>query len=268
MSPAGPVSRREFAKLAAVSAGAAVFGCSEGILGPEKELVVAFSGSARYFDGSGVVTGTRQLAPAVVSGLLEKGARVLPDRISNGLGKLRVPAPPVLAYARNPEPQPAVSHRTDRAPDGTVIETTFESLLGGIPRRRLVRVPSRQLELVDGFEYNRSGGLSVLQGRILEARIGGRLVVDLRMEGAGEIRVVPGRPLRDLVLGSPFLPQRLEAQDCGARLTLRFIGATLSVIAALGTCVADGPFCLFSVIPALIDWADCLSAIEACDKEM
>jgi len=267
MSTAGPLSRRNFAKLAAAGAGAAVFGCSEGLLGPDRELVLTLAGTARHLDSSGAVTATHHLAPTVASGFLGAGRRVRPDRVSQGVGKLRAPAPALLGFTGTVDP-PTVSHRTVHADDGGVIEVTLEQLGTGVPHRRTVRVPSRQVELIDRHEYHRSGNLSVLEQRIVEARVADRVVVDLTMEAAGEIRLTTGRPLRELVLGTPFLPRPLAAQDCGARLVFRFVAATASVVAALSTCVADGPFCLFAVVPALIDWMDCISAMEACGTEI
>jgi hypothetical protein len=159
-----------------------------------------------------------------------------------------------------------VVHRTDRADDGTVIETTVEWLARGVPGRRIVRVPAHGVELVDTFGYRPSGGLEVLGRRTIEARIGNRVVVDLTMTGTGEIRLAPGRALRELARGSPFLPERLEAQDCGVGLLIRFVGATLSVIAAVSTCAASGPVCLFGVVASLIDWAECIAEMEACNQ--
>ncbi len=263
----GPLTRRQFARIAAAGAGAAMLGCSEGILDPEKELLVTLSGRARYFDPSGKVAGTHDLAPAVVSGLITNRGLVEPDRVSHGVGTLRLPAPRVLAFAAGAALTPSVVHRTDRAEDGTIIETTIETMGKGVPGRRFVRIPSRGVELVDRFDYGSSGGLKVIQQRRIEALADRRLVVDITAAATGEIRLAPGRTLRMLVQGSPFLPQRLEAQqDCGIDLVIRFVGATLGVLAALSTCVPSGPICLLGLVSALIDWSECVGAMEACDK--
>jgi hypothetical protein len=264
MNPRRNVSRRDFARLATLGAGTAVLGCSDGILAPERELVVRLTGSSRLFDESGQVVGTQPLGPGVASGLAGR-ARVRLSSVVGGGGTLQVPAPGLLAFAREPDLPPAVLRQTDRAPDGTVIETELEILGGGVPVRRTVRIPEHGVELVDAVEYRQQGALSVFSRRTIEVRKGKRLVADLTILGSGEVRVSPARPLRTLALGSPLLPTTLAAEECGLALLVKYIAATLAVMAALTACTA-GPVCLFGLVAALIRWGEVIAEMEKCDE--
>lgn len=262
MTSTGYVTRRDFARLAALGAGTAVLGCSDGILSPERELVMNLTGTSRLFDPAGQVIGTQPLAPGVASGLVG-GARIRVGSLVSGGGTLGVPAPGLLAFARALASEPATFRQTDRAPDGTVIETELETLGGGIPARRTVRIPEHGVELVDTVEFRQQGGLSVFARRTLEVRKGNRRIADLTILGSGEVRVAPVRSLRALALGSPLMPGTLAAEDCGLGLLLQYIGATLSVLAALASCSA-GPVCLIGIAAALIRWAEVIGEMEKC----
>jgi hypothetical protein len=262
MKSTGHVTRRDFARLAALGAGTAVLGCSDGILAPERELVVSLAGSSRLFDESGQVIATQPLAPRIASGPVGRARTPVGSLVGRG-GALPVPAPGLLAFARAPAGPPAILRQTDRAPDGTVIETELETLGGGIPRRRTVRIPEHGVELVDAVEFRQEGGLSVFARRTIEVRKGNRRVADLIILGNGEVRVTPARPLRALALGSPLLPGTLAAEDCGLALLVKYIAATLAVLAAFSSCTA-GPVCLFGLAAALIRWGEVIAEMEEC----
>jgi hypothetical protein len=256
------VTRRDFARLAIAGAGAAVFGCSEGILAPEKEIALRLSGTGRLFDEAGRAIGTQELAPGIASGPADR-ALIRPATVRTGVGRLRVPAPDVLAFAASAGYAPQVFRWSDRARDGTVVETVSETLGKGIPWRRTVRVPKHGVVLTDTIGFRRSGNLSVFEQRTIRAHQGNRLVAEVVILGEGEIRVSSTGALRALVKGSPLLPGELSAQNCGIGLLIDFIAATLAVIAALGTCGA-GPWCVIGLTAALIEWAQVIGEMERC----
>lgn len=263
MSSAGAFSRREFARFAATSAGAAVLGCSPGILSPERELVLRMSGTGRRFDGSGRILATESLAPGVVSGLVGP-AVIRASSIFSGIGTLRIPTPSPIGFASSPSRQPGVFTRVDRAADGTVVESRFESLGSGIPFRRTVRVPAHGVEIIDGYDFRQLRDLSVFERRRIELRQHGQLVADLTIGASGEVRLATGPRFRPSLLARAILPQELLAQsDCGIQLLLHFLSATLGVLAALGTC-GSGPWCIIGLFGALIEWASVIGEMEAC----
>jgi hypothetical protein len=255
-------SRRDFTKLAAASAGAAVFGCS-GIISVEQELVVNLSGSGRLFDASGKLVGTQSLAPATASGQ-SAAALIRATSIASGIGTLRLPTPELIGFASSLSGPPRAATRIDRARDGTLVESTFETVGHGIPSRRMVRVPSHGVELIDAHDFRQLGNLSVLERRRIEVRQHGVLLADLTISASGEVRLASGPRFRPAKLARALLPQELQAQsDCGIELLLHFLSATLAVIAALGTC-ASGPWCLLGLFGALIEWAQVIGEMEAC----
>ena len=256
-------SRRDFTRLAAAGAGAAVLGCRSGIISIDQELVLNLSGSGRLFDASGTLLGTETLAPAIASGLAGSGLIRATSR-SSGIGTLRPPTPQLIGFARSVARTPRVTTRTDRARDGTIVETTFETLGEGIPSRRTVRVPSHGVELVDAHDFRELGNLSVLERRRIEVRQHGALIADLTISATGEVRLASGPRFRPGKLARALLPQELQAQtDCGIHLLLDFISATLGVLAALGTC-SSGPWCVVALFGALIQWAEVIDEMEAC----
>ena len=257
------LSRRAFTKLAATSAGTAVLGCSSGILSTEQELALTLSGTGRLLDNSGKVLATQTLAPGLASGLA--GSPIIrAASVSSGIGTLKIPIPSTLGYARSPSRTPTVSTRVDRATDGTVIESSFESLGNGIPFRRSVRVPSHGVELLDLHDFRTLGDLAVFERRRIEVRQHGVLVADLTVLANGGLRLSSGPRFRPGALARALLPKELQAQsDCGIMLLLDFISATLGVMAALGTC-ASGPWCVVALFGALIQWAEVIREMEAC----
>lgn len=263
MSSTASLSRREFAKLATASTGAAVLGCSSGIFSTESELLLTLSGSGRLLDGSGKVLASQALAPATASGLA--GSRLIRAAlVSSGIGALRIPTPSLIGFARSPSLKPAESTRVDRARDGSLVTTTFQSLGEGIPIRRTVRVPAHGIELVDAHEFRPQGDLWLFERRRIEVWQHGRLVADLTILGTGEVRLAAGPRFRPAILARALLPRALEAQsDCGGQLLLDFLAATLGVIAALGTC-ASGPWCIIGLMGALIQWAQVIGEMERC----
>jgi hypothetical protein len=263
MSSTTPLSRRDFTRIAAASAGVAALGCSPGIFSPEQELVLTLSGRGRLFDGSGKVLANESLAPGIASGPVG-GAVIRPGSVSSGIGTLRIPAPSLIGFAQSPPPRPQVSTRVDRAADGTVVESRFESLGNGIPIRRTVRVPSHGVEIIDAHDFRQLRDLAVFEQRRIELRQHGQLVADLTIAASGEVRLATGPRFRPTLLARAFLPQELQAQsDCGIQLVLHFLSATLGVIAALGTC-ASGPWCIIALFGALIEWAQVIGEMETC----
>jgi hypothetical protein len=265
MSSAPSFSRRDFTRLAATGAGAAVLGCSPGILSAGHELSLTMSGTGRLLDTSGKVLGTETLAPVTASGLL--GSPVIrAASITNGIGTLRIPTPGLIGFVRTPSRKRAVLTRVDRAADGSTVETTLESPGDGIPGRRIVRVPAHGAELTDVHDFQRLGELSVLAQRRIEVRQHGHLVADLTILATGEVRLATSPRFRPATLARVFLPRELHAQsDCGVDLLLHFLSATLGVMAALGTC-ASGPWCILGLIGALIQWAEVIGEMEACKQ--
>jgi len=265
MSKAPSFSRRAFTKLAATTAGTAVLGCSPEFFSAEQELALSLSGTGHLLAQSGMVLGTETLAPGLASGLAGRPI-IRAASVSSGIGTLRIPTPSTIGYARIPSRTPAVSTRTDRAADGTVIESTFESLGDGIPSRRSVRVPAHGVELLDIHDFRTQGGLAVFQRRRIEVRQHGVLVAELTILASGGVRLASGPRFRPGVLARALLPKELQAQsDCGLGLLLDFISATLGVMAALGTC-ASGPWCVVALFGALIQWAEVISEMEACKQ--
>ncbi len=256
-------SRREFTKLAAVSAGAALAGCSQGIFSAEQELVLTLSGSGRLLDASGRVLATEALAPARAAGLVGP-LRVRPASVTSGIGTLRIPMPGFIGFAGSPAREPSVVTRVDRARDGSSVESRFETVGNGVPTRRTVWIPAHGVQLIDDLDYRPLGNLSVFQRRRIEVWQHGRLVADLTIAATGEVRLASGPRFRPAVMARAFLPEELEAQsDCGVQLLISFLSATLGVIAALGTC-ASGPWCIIGLVGALIQWAQVIGEMEAC----
>ena len=255
---ASAVTRRQFARIALGGAGAAALAGTVGFGAGEEELALSMSATGRVFDRAGSLIDTRALEPRLVSASL-RGNPIRSRLQPSPSGSLVAPAPRVLAFRSGPR-GPQTIRRTDRAPDGTLIETVSETLGPGIPARRMVRIPEKELELSDRVEYRRLGELAVFQGRTIEIRLKGVMVADLAILANGEIRVGRLPSLGGLAAGLPFFPVPLAAQSCG-NAVFHYIKATLAVVAAIAACGAP-VICVLTLMAALVDWAMAIDEIE------